>query len=311
MNCKEVNELLLDYVEGNLPPYLKNELKTHLENCIRCQKILALTELENSLLKDTSDIPELDEEFTRQVMKKIALLPAPLPQRAVIKKFISTLAALAACLLVAFMLHYAPWTPDKENNIKDVRMAMDPKGTAYLSKADSLKSQEGAKYFHEDTSSKISAPAPKEGEAFSAASTGDNSTVYSGGKEEVKMSSAKSGQKINPENYSVITDIKIAGLPADYVLQTSRQIDENRVQYVYTNHNQNTITIEISLPYAEDKMAAKNFMSADTLQEKSSQTISLTDVKSLEDKAYKVTITADLPAEELNQLLSSIELVKN
>ncbi len=38
--CKEVNDLLLDYVEGKLPPHIQKEMDYHIGLCNNCVKFI-------------------------------------------------------------------------------------------------------------------------------------------------------------------------------------------------------------------------------------------------------------------------------
>ncbi|MBP1760866.1 MAG: hypothetical protein H6Q64_408 [Firmicutes bacterium] len=71
MNCQHYRDLMFDYFEGALDSPMQDEIKLHLCNCEFCRRQFELTEQEDQILKDTSDIPEFSDAFNSSVMAMI------------------------------------------------------------------------------------------------------------------------------------------------------------------------------------------------------------------------------------------------
>lgn len=71
MNCQQINHYLLDYSEGNVSPPLRDAIEEHLSQCEYCRNNYKLTLIENEILREKIDIPELSENFTSRVIQAI------------------------------------------------------------------------------------------------------------------------------------------------------------------------------------------------------------------------------------------------
>jgi hypothetical protein len=77
MNCQLVDKYLYSYCDNTLPPGIGPSLGAHLKDCAKCRNKIALTKLENDLLREGYGIPELSHDFTQKVMKSIELKSQP------------------------------------------------------------------------------------------------------------------------------------------------------------------------------------------------------------------------------------------
>lgn len=314
MNCNKADKLLLDYIEDNLPPNIKAEIESHLANCILCKKNLALTRLEKSLLSDTSDIPQLNNEFTRQVIEKIKTFPPSFENKTASRKPIYALSALAACLIMVLVLHYIPLGTDKTDSIKSSRIAMEQNKAVY-DKAAVLKPSKDEDNHPKHFKSASSADKPentKDNSVYHKIDSRDTISVYSGvNTENENQFIVKSSEVIQPETPSEnMLNIKLTGLPDDYILQKTEQTAENNIRYFYSN-NDNTIVIEIWPLRDEARLAAKSFSPYPTEAENNIDNNSVSTIKKLEDKTYNISISGNIQAEELNRILASIEIKKS
>lgn len=72
MNCQDINQNIFDYCDGLISPDLQSLIADHLNKCESCRKNYQLTILENEALSDTKDIPPLSAAFTALVINSIA-----------------------------------------------------------------------------------------------------------------------------------------------------------------------------------------------------------------------------------------------
>jgi len=71
VNCQLFDRYVFDYCDNNLSSALKMEMDKHRQECSRCNSQFMLTNLENQVLRDKSDLPVLADDFTPRVMQKI------------------------------------------------------------------------------------------------------------------------------------------------------------------------------------------------------------------------------------------------
>ena len=71
MDCRELNSQLDDYCDDSVSPQTYLKISKHLKECPACQQLYQLTRLENEVLRDASDVPTLDPDFTARVMASI------------------------------------------------------------------------------------------------------------------------------------------------------------------------------------------------------------------------------------------------
>ncbi|MGR6835762.1 anti-sigma factor family protein [Syntrophomonas erecta] len=74
MNCQLVDNYIYAYCNGTLSPHLQKELETHMAHCQTCKNNYQLTRMENEILQDISNIPNLSEDFTGRVITAIQTL---------------------------------------------------------------------------------------------------------------------------------------------------------------------------------------------------------------------------------------------
>lgn len=76
MNCKEINENLIFYVEGSLNPVNSSQVQKHLEGCDECRSSFLF-------LKDTLSVIEKEKRrdtnpyFSMKVMERLKIQSAP------------------------------------------------------------------------------------------------------------------------------------------------------------------------------------------------------------------------------------------
>ncbi len=71
MNCREVSEKIYKYCDGEVSPQEHANISLHLDKCPVCRHMCQLTLMENDLLREKEDIPELSPEFISLVMNSL------------------------------------------------------------------------------------------------------------------------------------------------------------------------------------------------------------------------------------------------
>ncbi|MEA4925788.1 MAG: zf-HC2 domain-containing protein [Syntrophomonadaceae bacterium] len=71
MNCGEVSAKIYKYCDGEVSPQEHANISLHLDKCPVCRHMCQLTLMENDILREKEDIPELSPEFTSLVMNSL------------------------------------------------------------------------------------------------------------------------------------------------------------------------------------------------------------------------------------------------
>jgi RNA polymerase sigma-70 factor (ECF subfamily) len=69
MNCRQIDDYLLDYCENKLPAHLCNEIEEHLKTCPLCRNNEKWTRAENRILSKSVEIPPLAPNFDKKLMQ--------------------------------------------------------------------------------------------------------------------------------------------------------------------------------------------------------------------------------------------------
>jgi anti-sigma factor RsiW len=101
-DCNIDPELWLDYVEGELDPSLKSDLKLHLQDCSTCQKNFSEFKTVRTVIQKASEFEMPSDEFFNKLEGKImASLDQPVAwTRRITIPSISSVAAIAALFLI-------------------------------------------------------------------------------------------------------------------------------------------------------------------------------------------------------------------
>ncbi|HBQ86642.1 MAG TPA: hypothetical protein DER33_04125 [Syntrophomonas sp.] len=106
MNCRQIDDLILDYCENTLPEDLMNEISDHIKQCPFCGNNEKWTRLENDILQKTVITPVLPDDFCLSIMQKLetrdelAAIKNDKARRKTLFAAFSSLAVAAAILLV-------------------------------------------------------------------------------------------------------------------------------------------------------------------------------------------------------------------
>ena len=73
MNCRELLELLSEYIEGELPPELRGEIECHVEECPQCKLVIDTLKLTIKLYNCLEPCT-LPEKIKEEVLGKLKAL---------------------------------------------------------------------------------------------------------------------------------------------------------------------------------------------------------------------------------------------
>lgn len=117
MNCLHCSKYIYSYYDSELSAQTRLEIERHLAECPACRFQYDLTMTENKVLRDTSDIPELSQDFNQRVLQAISAdKTPPLPDNVIVmakdrryrfKRSYLLIVSTVACMLLAFYV-YAP-----------------------------------------------------------------------------------------------------------------------------------------------------------------------------------------------------------
>ncbi|MFQ5846740.1 MAG: anti-sigma factor family protein [Candidatus Methylomirabilales bacterium] len=74
ISCKEITNLLADYLEGSLDPETLQALKGHLEGCRTCENFMRSYETTTTLLRDLGE-EEVPGELKARVLRFLRQRP--------------------------------------------------------------------------------------------------------------------------------------------------------------------------------------------------------------------------------------------
>ncbi len=122
MNCQQIDEYILNYVDNKLSPELRSEMEEHLEGCETCQNLLKISCMEKQILIEARDIPALRDNFTSQLMQTISNRPAT--RSSLLSRFASyrflfagTAAAAAIILLALYLPGFMVIAPELQSDM--------------------------------------------------------------------------------------------------------------------------------------------------------------------------------------------------
>lgn len=108
MNCRQIDDFILDYCENKLPDDLMSEIQEHISHCPFCCNNEKWTRLENKILQKPVEIPSLSDNFCTAVMQKLQALDemSAIDKTNAIKRktFYSAFSALAAVAVILLVV---------------------------------------------------------------------------------------------------------------------------------------------------------------------------------------------------------------
>jgi len=129
MNCNIFQQVLLDYVDGQLSQDTVSEIENHLQNCSNCQQKLDEENNIRAILKDLP-IKPMSGNFRNRLMDSISDTPSKQSRKGFVAGFSVAIAASIFIWVAAFFVStdYFTVTEHKEvvaalNQVKHVRLA--------------------------------------------------------------------------------------------------------------------------------------------------------------------------------------------
>lgn len=324
MDCKKVNQLLLNCSEGSLSPDINEQVEKHIKECEFCQKNLTLTSLENLMLKDTSDIPELSGQFTYSIINQIKNFQNTKANTDIItsqnKKLpLYAVSVLAACFIFVLLVcgmnghHLIPFQNIAINKNASVKQQDSGERNFKLAKTETDKIHyDKIHYIKKDNSFSSNnelSPNDKSDSPVIAENNEKDSEINTSVEKKSALKTSSALQNI------IVPDFKLTGLPNYYILQKVNPINENSIQYIYiNNNNQQNVTITVAIT-DETVSLDKSFSAASAdINNTESLVISNTDTdsasvtKTLDNKIYHISIAGSITAEELSHLTANIQI---
>lgn len=104
LTCRETEELLDLYLDQELDPRKRENCEQHLRQCSHCRMLLQLRKQETEVIKNSFPVPELTPDFSRKVMAEISLNNKP-QSRGILSRILSgrrswMVPVIAASLLI-------------------------------------------------------------------------------------------------------------------------------------------------------------------------------------------------------------------
>lgn len=345
MNCQQADELMFSYCDSNLSSSLVSEFESHIANCRPCQTKIALTRMETDILQTGLTTPILAHDFTAMVMSAIggSSLPGSIESAAArvrrpwyTRTPLWLAATAAAFLLLLYTVSPGLFTPstkiaeEKDSKIKvaeklgaasnitsnNAKLKEDVKGTA---------NSENSIDEHSNDSG-LPAGAAYDGaplRTMNGTTPADNGIL-------MKRDSCPDRDRSDatmlkaPSEYSgnTLNSPKISNMPSTYSMVSSNSQD-NGWSYVYEG-NGKQITVSLST----DKLESSSIMQKSVTAESSADTAagapaanysgvgesgiinSVQRSVSIDDVSYQLTVSGELPVEQLNAVSSTLTIGK-
>lgn len=338
MNCQHCNKYMFNYYDGDLSLKLKLEIDLHLDECPSCRFQYDLTNKENQVLRDASDIPALSPDFNQRIMDAIMPEKSPsLPDNIIImenhKRFrfkwssFSVTTAVAVLLLV--LCFYVPGILPghvEQQKIAQINRAsnFEPisgggEATMKLGSKDEQKDDQAAKEIQ--TQSKANTYGDIEnndaGLPSSIYSSNDSHTNFRFDLPEAGRSARMSS---STSTLPPVSSYNLKNIPAKFKLVNQVNAMENQIDYSYqTDDGSEKITIQLNNS-PNEMLEAK--IEEDTAKAPSPKLPSLTapagantnsvnrEIK-VGDQKISLVLSGNISNDELNALADQIEISKN
>lgn len=294
MDCERIDSLLLSYCENELPPYLRQEVETHIAHCQRCLDLVRFIHMESQALRMKQDIPEpgsnLPELICQKVLKEASRQgPATVLKAKNLKTWGSKRFAgvLAAVLLIAWV---GFWNVTKNINGNHGQ----PPRTAQL-KSHSLSTA------RQQPSSSTESEKGNEIVEQSIRDKNRNTKTMNNSQEQMITASKKSP---NPEE-EITPFVYPSYVPDGFRLISVVSDSENRLTITYADDLDRQIILKVWPEGGENSKAMTGAMvSAKTAAPDNSTTMILTVTR--EDQRYFVQLQGDISAQEMAKMADSL-----
>ncbi|MBO8158488.1 zf-HC2 domain-containing protein [Thermosyntropha sp.] len=324
MNCKKIKKYWLDYAEDNLPPELKKEIDAHIKNCDICQKNLVLTRLENSILKDTSNIPEIRPDFTENLLKMVdSFEPEKNSESSSFKNSKAPIYALTAVITCIIFILLIPGVNsyiktlfiNEKVQISDIKNNPSSSQTKKekLVSLNQVKLEQTADLKKEFRSTPAE---PKDQITMTSSCIDDkvqNGTTYSQPDDE-KIPETRIKNSKTPNNKPPLWNL--TGLPEEYILKKAEQTANNEAVYIYFDtQTQNLITIKLVLIPDEVKSSSRSLPTSSISSENvatfgNENNNYITKIKVFNNEKYNLTIEGTVNSQELKSIAENIKIDK-
>ena len=340
MNCQHYREVMFDYFEGGLSSAEQDDIKLHLLDCEYCRRQFELTEQEDHILRDTSNIPEMSETFNNNVMNSIKT-GAGSSQVLVMERKSrfrwlpafskATVAAvlLLSCLYVPGIL---PHLQDKKGPDQAALMENSQTSSSPTLPQGNYKDQTEAKQFAVlDTGAGTTPASPRQipqdekqdeikPEAMMSKSLPDNIPAENATQGNGSTDQGETSRSLPSSlRYAGINTDKpsLYNIPSGFVLKETNHISENQVVYNFEDVSvQKSFMVNVSPtdPVAEISAVEEQTM----IKAKEPKIIALDNIAALQNtsnrvveyngETYQITVTGSMSQEELDRIAEDLSL---
>lgn len=337
MNCLHCSKHMYKYYDSDLTPHLKEEIDNHLAVCPFCRFQYDLTLMENEVLRDTSDIPEISLDFNERVMNSITpdMLPH-LPNNVLVMSkdtrrlnlrwsSLYTKSAIAVVLLA--LCFYVPsiFRDDQPARIAQNEQVSMSKQTSALDSVSitgatgSIQQQSKQSIKAPDSDTPTTQPNVNYGNSNSIPPQNKMSSIapqiYTDSRIAPCVAGRSERKTITPGSLSVSL-LSLENIPTKYILVNRDDTNENQIAFSYqTADGAETINIQLiasnsldqSMAELEDDTASEPLMalSAPAPTENVSREILV------EDQKISVNVSGSISKDELNNLANQIVISRN
>jgi hypothetical protein len=337
MNCQDFKQNIFDYCDGEVSPDLPSAMDEHLNECEDCRSFYHLTLIENEVLCDTGDIPLLSEAFTARVMGSLASVdrytskPEPLvmsKSSSTRFKRISLYSGLSVAAAVIALCLYIPNLKDTGNNINVADNSYMQQRSEPQSNA--IKNNDYGVQILYDDAMKISQVTPPLNTGSGAQGNLPPSTIGDVSKsipdqkelaitpsilsapdssEAIKRSTTlETGRSKRNESQvydTSILDFSPQNIPVRFKLTKSDNTAEQETIYNYVSQDgKESFQLKVT-PYQEKIIAT---MPISNIAVTNSPSALTRDVQ-VGNHKFTLTVSGNIPTEELTQLTNNIQLV--
>lgn len=348
MNCQHYRNIMFDYFETELSSKERDDINQHLQACEFCRRQYELTRLENQILQDTGDIPEIDDAFNHKVMNMIKAGAVNNQEISARKKPryrwlpAYSKAAAAAVLLLACLSVPAILPQFQDNGVleqaglvekSDPLTAGDVTGNNTKSL---MKEMDGERNLAQlNDSANLEVPLVLKNDPV--VNNTPSSALPQSEADGVRLQSIPVGGKTEMQTYGQVDQSETSralkfGLrfvapsadkpilyntPSNFALKETKHVCENQVQYSYEDPDtQQNFMVNIAPVEPDAGKAAADDQSA--LKAKEPKTIEMENLASFQNQSkriiehnglkYQIIITSSMEKEELDRITEAISL---
>ncbi|PKM76478.1 MAG: hypothetical protein CVU90_12475 [Firmicutes bacterium HGW-Firmicutes-15] len=129
MNCHDIKQNMYNYCDGLVSPDLRSTMAAHLNECESCRNNYQLTLIEKEALSDAGDIPLLSEAFTARIMgslisaDSVSSMPQPLVMSKSSSPYFKRTSWYSGLAVIAAVIALCLYLPNLKNISNNINVA--------------------------------------------------------------------------------------------------------------------------------------------------------------------------------------------